>query len=152
VGGATPSAAGGDGRAPRRGVMFHMARPASMTALVAQAEARARRQRWENLLASQIKALQLPAPEREHAFAPGRRFRADFAWPTFRLLIEIEGLTGEGGRHQRFAGFQADAEKYRIAHDLGWLVLRFTPLQVKLGQAVRSIEIALARAAPQASR
>src|SRR3990172_1543351 len=62
VGGATPSVARGDGRAPGRGVMFHMAPPASMTALVAQAEARARRRRWEDLLASQIKALQLPAP------------------------------------------------------------------------------------------
>jgi len=132
--------------------MFHMARPSSMTALLAHAEARAHRSRWEDLLASQIKALQLPAPEREYAFAPDRRFRADFAWPASRLLVEIEGLTREGGRHQRFAGFEADAEKYRIAHDLGWLVLRFTPLQVKLGHAIRSIEIALARAAPQASR
>lgn len=36
----------------------------------------------EETLLLQLRALKLPAPEREYRFHPGRRWRFDFAWPS----------------------------------------------------------------------
>lgn len=67
-------------------------------------------------------------PVREHQFAAdiGRRWRADFAWPDFGLLVEIEGGQFSRGRHQRANGYSADCEKYNAATILGWSILRYT--------------------------
>ena len=64
---------------------------------------------------------------REHHFAPPRRWRFDFAWPDAMVAVEIEGVTSYGshiGRHQSAKGFEADAEKYERALELGWTVYR----------------------------
>jgi very-short-patch-repair endonuclease len=63
------------------------------------------------------------------------------------VAAEVEGLTREGGRHQRMAGFEKDAEKYTAAQLAGWTLLRFTSRMVRSAQAIRVIEIALQRAA-----
>ena len=60
----------------------------------------------------------------ELRFAPPRRWRFDFADPVTRTAIEIEGGVWARGRHNRAAGFLADAEKYGTAARLGWQVLR----------------------------
>jgi very-short-patch-repair endonuclease len=68
----------------------------------------------------------------EFRFDPQRRWRADFAHLESRTLIEIEGgifLAG-GGRHNRAAGFAADAEKYFEATLAGWRVVRLTSRQI----------------------
>jgi very-short-patch-repair endonuclease len=114
---------------------------------LAKAEAAARRTQLEDLLAWHIKTWGLPAPEREHRFDAIRRWRLDFAWPAFMVAAEVEGLTREGGRHQRMAGFEKDAEKYTAAQLAGWTLLRFTSRMVRSAQAIRVIEIALQRAA-----
>ena len=46
----------------------------------------------EELLAFQMRAAGLPEPEREYRFHEKRRYRADFAWPDHRLLVEGEGV------------------------------------------------------------
>lgn len=63
--------------------------------------------------------------QREYKFCANRRFRADFADVTNRVLVEIEGGAFSGGRHVRGAGFVKDCEKYNIATALGWRVLRY---------------------------
>ena len=68
----------------------------------------------------------------ELAGIDGRRFRFDLAWihPVTGkglLVVELEGTTRQGGRHQRKDGFESDAEKYLLAslvHD--WQVVRLT--------------------------
>ena len=50
-----------------------------------------------------------PELQREYRFAPPRRWRADFAWPQARLLVEIEGGLWKRGRHLTPQGFAADA-------------------------------------------
>lgn len=60
------------------------------------------------------------APEREYRFHVQRRWRFDFAWPTERVALEIEGR----GRHQTVAGTRRDCEKYNTATLMGWRVLR----------------------------
>jgi len=82
----------------------------------------------------------VPKPEREYKFAPGRRYPADFAWPQYKLLVEVEGGTYINGRHTRGVGYANDCRKYNLAALLGWTVLRYTTDMVKSGEAVRGIE------------
>ena len=81
-----------------------------------------------------------PEPQREYRFHPTRKFRADFAWPELRLLVEVEGGQYVKGRHQTPAGFEADCEKYNLAALEGWTVLRFTTSMIHDGRAVNTIE------------
>lgn len=64
---------------------------------------------------------------REHRFHPTRRWRFDFAWPSQKLGVEIDGR----GRHQTVAGVRADCEKMNEAIRLGWRVLRFPACDLK---------------------
>ena len=73
------------------------------------------------------------APLRDgRARHPIRRWRADFAHVESRTLIEIEGgiYVEGGGRHNRSAGFIADAGKYLEAFLAGWNVVRLTEAQI----------------------
>lgn len=70
---------------------------------------------------------------REYRFDRTRRWRADFALESARLLIEIEGGVWSKGRHVSPKGFLNDAEKYLAAALQGWSVLRLTEPQLTLG-------------------
>lgn len=96
----------------------------------------------EEMLAIQIRtSTKLPAPTREHQFHPDRKWRFDFAWPEKLLAAEVDGvLWGKGGRHQRPAGYQKDAEKLNTAILLGWRVLRFTQADITSLMALTMIE------------
>jgi very-short-patch-repair endonuclease len=58
---------------------------------------------------------------REYVFHPERKWRFDFAFPSVKLAIEIQGR----GKHQTIAGVRADCEKHNEALRLGWRVLWF---------------------------
>lgn len=96
----------------------------------------------------QIEALGLPIPVREKRFHPTRKWRFDLAWEAgtprvpgeVGIAMEIDGVTPEGGRHQRIAGYNEDARKINEATLMGWLVFRVTPAMVKSGEAVRILE------------
>ena len=88
--------------------------------------------RLEAKFALYWRGLGSPELQREFVFYPERKWRADFAHVGSRTLIEIEGgifLAG-GGRHNRAAGFIADAEKYLEAFLAGWNVVRLTGPQI----------------------
>ncbi len=110
-------------------------------------EAAVRRRALEDLLAWHIKTWGLPEPEREYRFDPVRLWRIDFAWPAFRLAVEVEGLTDAGGRHQRIQGFEKDEEKYNALQLAGWTLLRFSSRAIRSAFAVRAIQVALEQAA-----
>ena len=82
----------------------------------------------------------LPSPAREYRFHPKRRWRFDFAWPLYKVAVEIDGGIYSRGRHVRGSGFERDAEKGNTAVLAGWRVLHFTPRMVKSGNAVKQIE------------
>lgn len=96
-----------------------------------------------DLLAFQIKAAELPSPECEYKFFPGRKWRADFAWPDKMLIVEYDGGIYSRGRHVRGKGFELDCEKFNAATLAGWRVLRFTRKHVESGMALMCIEMAL---------
>ena len=93
----------------------------------------------EALLEKQLKAANVTGYVREVTFHPKRKWRFDFAWPEYKLAVEVEGW----GRHQRRGGFNKDAEKYNAALLLGWRVLRFPGPAVKDRTAIGTIQLAL---------
>lgn len=97
----------------------------------------------EDEVAFGVRALGLPAPEREYRFSPHRRFRFDFAWPAVKVALEVDGGTWIGGRHTSGAGYQRDVEKMNLAALTGWLVVRATKDMVKDGTAVNTALAAL---------
>lgn len=98
---------------------------------------------WQHLQETAV--MNLWSIDREFQFAPPRRWRFDFVvyddCPEINVGIEIEGgawIKGGGG-HNRGQGFIDDMEKYNHAALMGYLVLRFTPLQVLKGEAIAFI-------------
>jgi very-short-patch-repair endonuclease len=93
----------------------------------------------EETLANQLTALRITGWIREYRFDPKRRWRADFAFPSFALLVEVEGGIWQMGRHQTGTGFAADLEKYNAAVLAHWAVLRYSTEMVMNGTAAREI-------------
>ncbi|KDD10136.1 endonuclease domain-containing protein [Bordetella bronchiseptica] len=94
----------------------------------------------EEHFARDLRAVRVVPPVREYRFMSTRGWRFDFAWPDFKIAVEIEGGVWTGGRHTRGAGFVADTEKYNAAAIAGWRVLRFTEKAVRDGTAIATIE------------
>lgn len=113
-------------------------------------------------MAFQIEAYKLPEPEREYPFAgmhvgigPGIRerlsqaglknWRFDFAWPSMRFAVEVEGGAFKRvGGHTSGVGFTEDILKYHHAMRLGWTIYRCDANLIKNGSAVELIEQLLA--------
>lgn len=90
---------------------------------------------YADMLAFQLKASDLPRPEREYQPFPDRRFRLDCAWPDRRLFVECDGgefLRVVGRRH----GGAKDCERWNLLTLAGWRGFRFVGSQVKSGEAV----------------
>lgn len=64
---------------------------------------------------------------KEYRFHPERRWRFDYAIPSHKIALEVEGGVWTGGRHTSPKGFLGDIEKYNAATLLGWRVFRTTP-------------------------
>jgi very-short-patch-repair endonuclease len=64
---------------------------------------------------------------KEHLFHPTRKWRFDYAIPSHKIAIEVDGGVWVNGRHNRPAGYLKDLDKFNAAASMGWLVLKFTP-------------------------
>ena len=114
----------------------------------AQVIRKARRSKYEEYFAGQIKLYKLPEPVVEHRFHDTRKWRFDFAWPELMIAAEVEGVTSYGknkdgsmklGRHQSAKGYVADLEKYNTATVQGWSVLRYAQDEIKSGRAIEQL-------------
>ena len=94
----------------------------------------------EEVMALHLRCAQVEPWEREHRFHPTRRWRFDFAWPTKKIALEVEGGTWTGGAHVRGAHFESDCIKYGEAAILGWRVIRVPNTMVQDGRALDLIE------------
>ena len=98
-------------------------------------------------LLQQIYTGGLPPPSLELVFAPPRKWRFDFAWPSRLVAAEFEGGIWTGGDHTRGKRYQGDCEKYNQAGLLGWQVFRFTHDHIASGYAFGVLQDALRLAA-----
>lgn len=115
---------------------------------------RTRNSKFEDEFAFQCRALKLPAPLTQHRWATAlrsetgrpRQFTADFAWPQFNLLVEVQGGIWRvgGGAHSRPAMIERDIDKQQCAVLLGLFLLPVTTDEVKTGNAIALVQRVLA--------
>lgn len=66
----------------------------------------------------------LPKPVRQHPVeVEARRYRLDFAWPSFRVAVEADGFATHGGRRRVF---HADRRRLAALASAGWRVVPVT--------------------------
>jgi hypothetical protein len=100
----------------------------------------------EDLLAFQLKAANIRF-FREVPMVGGRKFRFDFVCGhrdvKYEVLVEVQGGIWKKGGHSTGTGITRDCEKFSLAAAHGYRVLPVTPAQIKSGQALMWIEVAL---------
>ncbi len=74
----------------------------------------------------------LPKPVRQYKFHSKRKWRFDFAWPEFKIAVEIQGGSFTFGGHNRGFSQSRDFEKHNAATILGWKVLYFNTKMINL--------------------
>ena len=81
-----------------------------------------KRSRGEECLAVELEKVALPGwdLERDYRFHPERKWSFDFALPSQKLAVEVDGK-----RHRTCAGQRSDCDKLNTATLLGWRVLHF---------------------------
>ena len=86
----------------------------------------------------------LRRPETGHVYM----FRFDFAWPQYKLAVEVDGGTSMVRRTKRgqliAIGSHAqdsDYEKINLAAELGWTVLRYTVKMLRKNPAPCAIQV-----------
>ena len=94
----------------------------------------------EDSLAEQIRLAGLPAPERQVKLVPGRRFLFDFAWPAYRLSLEVQGGEWIKGAHTSGSGLRRDCQKQALALLQGYRTLTVTGSMVRDGEALALVE------------
>lgn len=96
----------------------------------------------EELLAWQLRAEGLTF-DREHRFHESRMWRLDFWFAGAKLAVEIDGGGWVGGKHGRGDGIERDCEKASHIAMAGHRLMRVTPGQIKRGEALKWILVAL---------
>lgn len=87
---------------------------------------KAEKEQLETAFLNHVLWAQLPQPIREYKFHPEIKWRADFAWPDQKVMVECQGGTWIGGAHVRGKGYDSDCWKHNAAIALGWKVLWVT--------------------------
>lgn len=85
----------------------------------------------------------LIVPFQEWAFHPTRKWRFDYAWPNYKIALEVDGGIWTQGRHTRGSGRLKDMEKFNAAALLGWRILYVTPEQLCTQETVDMISKSL---------
>lgn len=78
------------------------------------------------LLQALLACVDCTATSAEQRLVPGRRWRADLAWPSHRVAIELQGGIWTRGHHVRGREYEHDCEKMLHAAAQGWRVLPLT--------------------------
>ncbi len=77
--------------------------------------------------ATHLRAFGVPAWHKDYVFHAGRKWEMDFAWPTARLGVYVDGETV----HARYHQITRDAEGRNAAQLDGWKVLVFTGAMIR---------------------
>lgn len=85
------------------------------------------------------KRVQKPRKDGKRKHVPDR-WRFDFAWPDFGLIVEVDGGVFSRGAHGNPADIIRNMAKRNDAAFAGFAVLAYSTQQVKRGQAIADIE------------
>jgi len=84
-----------------------------------------------------ILADELPMPETDYLFdKPRSKRELDFAWPEYKVGVEVQGGIWARGAHTRGAGYMRDCSKLNDAQLQGWLLLWVTANHINSGKAL----------------
>ena len=83
------------------------------------------------------------SPVKEYRFHGERMWRFDYAFPAYKVALEVEGGVFTQGRHIRPKGFLGDVEKYNAAAVAGWRVLRTTPRELRTMKTIELLKKAI---------
>lgn len=86
------------------------------------------------------------APRAEWMFHHTRKWRFDYAWPEYRVAIEVQGGVFSQGRHVRGAALMGEYEKLNEANLDNWCVLLVTPQQLMTDATYQMIRCAILNA------
>lgn len=96
----------------------------------------------EDSLDAQLRAMSINL-ERQYRWMPNRKYRADFAHPKTRLLVELDGAA-----HRIKGRFDDDIRKSQDALLCGWRLLRISTRQVRTGEAADVVRRAIDMVVP----
>lgn len=82
-----------------------------------------------NSIEFQLKALKLEY-QKEIMLIKGRQFRTDFFIKSLGVAIEFEGIMSTTARHTTETGYTNDCEKYNLISSCGYIILRYTIINV----------------------
>lgn len=123
--------------------------------VLADLEAKSKRERYLLELEEGIRRAGLPPVEREVKFHPSRKWALDFAWPEWKVAIEYQGGIFAGAKkgereewkqsasHRSLNGILRDQWKGNEAQVLGWVVILANAQTVVTGQVLEWAERAL---------
>ena len=98
----------------------------------------------ESLLLLQLRDAELPEPKCQYQFHPQRRWKADFCYPEYRIICEVNGMTHQASRgHTSWAGIHRDYEKQNAAVLMGYHYFEFDRDMIESGEAVNTIAQAI---------
>lgn len=79
----------------------------------------------------------------EFRFHPQRNWRFDYAFPKFKVAIEVQGGLFIRGGHNRGAGYLQDMEKFNHAAAVGWLIIQCQPKDICMDETVQFVKDAI---------
>jgi very-short-patch-repair endonuclease len=95
----------------------------------------------ERALATQIKQHGLPEPKEQFMLPESaRKYRWDFAWPQYRLVVEVNGGIWVPSEHSTGTGIKRDYDKNNEGELCGYSQLTFDSGAIDDGSAVLLIQ------------
>lgn len=111
--------------------------------LFEQVVKKSQRERLEDGLLGEIRFYSLPEPVRQFQFAaPDRKWKADFAWPDRKILVEVQGGLYIAGGHNRGAQMENQYEKMNEAQKRGYRIFLFGPKALRCPKHESSLALA----------
>lgn len=80
--------------------------------------------------------------QRNYFFMPDRDFELDYAWPSVKVAVEVQGMA-----HRIKGKFKRDIEKRALALMAGWKVLEVDSSAIRDGRALQWLRTVLGQSA-----
>ena len=81
----------------------------------------------EPIFMALLKSVGLPVPVKEYRIDPNRKFHADYAWPSIKLSVEINGGVFTKGAHGSITGILDGYKKINHLATQGWHIMIYVP-------------------------